>query len=215
MSMSRFMGLIGVFLFIGLAWGFSRDRRAIHWPTVMWALGLQWALGLVVLKGDALAAALGFLPFPPMAGWLALGLAALPFLRRFSVRRRPLPSGLRGRPGARLDRALLLAALVVALRGNLVAAGIQAARQGANNLMAFAAAGAGFVFGPLAAPSGAPVLGPGGVPVGSLGMVFAFVVLPTIVFVASLFAILYHLGVMQRVIGGFARALTRVPHQSH
>jgi nucleoside permease NupC len=138
--MNRFMGLIGVFLFIGLAWGFSRDRRAIHWRTVIWALGLQWALGLVVLKGGVVAEAMAFLPLPPMAGWLALCLAALPFLRRFSARRRPLPSGLRGRPGARLDRALLLAALVVALRGNLVAAGIQVARQGANNLMAFAAA---------------------------------------------------------------------------
>jgi len=41
-------------------------------------------------------------------------------------------------------------------------------------------------------------------------MVFAFVVLPTIIFVASIFAVLYHLGLMQRVITGFARGLNRV-----
>ena len=91
-----------------------------------------------------------------------------------------------------------------------MAAAVAALRRGVASLMGFAAEGAGFVFGPLAAPGGAPVLDPGGSAVGSLGMVFAFVVLPTIIFVASIFGVLYHLGVMQRVIGGFARCLGRV-----
>jgi CNT family concentrative nucleoside transporter len=56
--------------------------------------------------------------------------------------------------------------------------------------------GAEFVFGPkLAAPDG-PV-----------GFVFAFRVLPTVIFVAALFAVLYHLGVMQWVVRGFARVM--------
>jgi CNT family concentrative nucleoside transporter len=45
------------------------------------------------------------------------------------------------------------------------------------------------VFGPLGKQGG-----------GSIGFVFAFQVLPTIIFVAALFAILYHLGVMQVIV---------------
>jgi CNT family concentrative nucleoside transporter len=53
--------------------------------------------------------------------------------------------------------------------------------------------GAGFVFGSaLVNPQG-----PG-------GFVFGFRVLPTVIFVAALFAVLYHLGVMQWVVRGFA-----------
>ena len=41
-------------------------------------------------------------------------------------------------------------------------------------------------------------------PKGPAGFVFAFRVLPTVIFVAALFAVLYHLGVMQWVVRGFA-----------
>ena len=45
---------------------------------------------------------------------------------------------------------------------------------------------------------------------GTLGFIFAFQVLPTIIFVAALFAILYHLGVMQVIVTLFARVMTRL-----
>ena len=54
--------------------------------------------------------------------------------------------------------------------------------------------GAGFVFGRRARS----------IPQGPAGFVFAFRVLPTVIFVAALFAVLYHLGVMQWVVRGFA-----------
>lgn len=41
----------------------------------------------------------------------------------------------------------------------------------------------------------------------SFGMVFAFQVLPTIIFISALFAVLYHIGVMQIVIRFFARLM--------
>jgi len=41
----------------------------------------------------------------------------------------------------------------------------------------------------------------------SLGMIFAFQVLPTIIFISALFAVLYHIGVMQLVIRLFARLM--------
>jgi CNT family concentrative nucleoside transporter len=47
-------------------------------------------------------------------------------------------------------------------------------------------------------------------PAGPAGFVFAFRVLPTIVFVAALFAVLYHLGIMQVVVRGVAWVTARV-----
>ena len=44
----------------------------------------------------------------------------------------------------------------------------------------------------------------------SLGVVFAFQVLPAIIFVSALFAILYYLGVMQLVVKAFAIAMNKV-----
>jgi CNT family concentrative nucleoside transporter len=41
----------------------------------------------------------------------------------------------------------------------------------------------------------------------SYGMIFAFQVLPTIIFISALFAVLYHIGVMQLVIRFFARLM--------
>ncbi|MFT4605683.1 MAG: CNT family concentrative nucleoside transporter, partial [Rhodothermales bacterium] len=58
-------------------------------------------------------------------------------------------------------------------------------------VLEFTTAGAEFVFGPLALPPGTE---------GSMGFFFAFQVLPTIVFFGSLMALLYHLGVMQKIV---------------
>ncbi len=62
-------------------------------------------------------------------------------------------------------------------------------------ILNFTTEGAAFVFGSLAQNPGHP---------DSLGSFFAFQVLPTIIFFASLMAILYHLGVMQKVVQGMA-----------
>jgi CNT family concentrative nucleoside transporter len=48
------------------------------------------------------------------------------------------------------------------------------------------------------------LFGPLGVPDGSLGSIFAFQVLPTIIFISAFFAVLYHIGVMQIVIRALA-----------
>jgi concentrative nucleoside transporter, CNT family len=81
-----------------------------------------------------------------------------------------------------------------------------------NRLLGFAGVGAAFVFGPLGdsnvwsrAMTGA--LGPSGA---QYGVIFAFQVLPTIIFIAALFAILYYFGVMQVVVRMFAVLMHRV-----
>ena len=55
----------------------------------------------------------------------------------------------------------------------------------------FALSGAQFVFGDLASST-------------NFGFIFAFQVLPTIIFFASLMAVLYHLGIMQKIVQGMA-----------
>ena len=81
-----------------------------------------------------------------------------------------------------------------------------------NRLLDFAFVGAGFVFGPLGDTAVWPrimtgALGPEGA---RYGVVFAFQVLPTIIFIAALFAILYYFGVMQLVVRLFAVVMHRV-----
>ena len=62
-----------------------------------------------------------------------------------------------------------------------------------------ATVGSEFVFGSKLVDPGGPV-----------GFVFAFRVLPTVIFVAALFAVLYHLGLMQWLVRGFAWIMTRL-----
>ncbi|HSP87446.1 MAG TPA: nucleoside transporter C-terminal domain-containing protein, partial [Ignavibacteriaceae bacterium] len=64
----------------------------------------------------------------------------------------------------------------------------------------FTTEGAEFVFGALAKSPGS---------VGSLGMFFAFQVLPTIIFFASLMSILYYLGIMQRIVQAMAWVMAK------
>lgn len=67
-----------------------------------------------------------------------------------------------------------------------------------NKLLSFAFVGSEFVFGNL------------GMQHSSFGFIFAFQVLPTIIFIAAVFAFLYHIGVMQIFIRAFAWVMTRV-----
>src|SRR5215210_5558883 len=81
-----------------------------------------------------------------------------------------------------------------------------------NKLLGFAFVGSSFVFGPLGNKEVWPrimtnVLGEEGA---RYGVVFAFQVLPTIIFIAALFAILYYFGVMQFVVRLFAIVMNRV-----
>jgi CNT family concentrative nucleoside transporter len=70
-----------------------------------------------------------------------------------------------------------------------------------NRLLQFAFVGSQFVFGRLGMPGG------GG---DNIGFIFAFQVLPTIIFIAALFAILYYVGAMQVVVKLFAQVMTRL-----
>ncbi len=48
--MARFTGLLGLIVFLSLAYALSTDRRAIRWRTVAWGLGLQVVFAFLVIK---------------------------------------------------------------------------------------------------------------------------------------------------------------------
>ncbi|HKH98523.1 MAG TPA: NupC/NupG family nucleoside CNT transporter [Candidatus Sulfotelmatobacter sp.] len=130
--MGRFTGILGLFTMLALAFVFSTNRRAIRLKTVLWGLGLQFALAVFVLR-------------VPSGEWLFAKLG-----------------------------------------------------DGAKHLLDFSYYGSEFVFGTL------------GKQQSSLGLIFAFQVLPTIIFIAAFFAVLYHLGVMQLIIRAGAWIMTTV-----
>lgn len=119
---------------VGVAYGLSKDRRAVKLRLVLWGVGLQWGLGVLLLRVPAGREALA---------WASTGVQVV------------------------LEQSY---------------------------------AGSAFVFGEMGAPQGGDT---------GLGTLFAFQVLPTIIFVASLFSILYYLGVMQWVVRGLAWLMMR------
>jgi CNT family concentrative nucleoside transporter len=68
----------------------------------------------------------------------------------------------------------------------------------AKHLLDFSYVGSSFIFGELGKADS------------SLGLIFAFQVLPTIIFIAAFFAVLYHIGVMQLIIRAAAWVMTVV-----
>ncbi|RIV26810.1 NupC/NupG family nucleoside CNT transporter [Fibrisoma montanum] len=134
--MSRFTGLIGIVLILGIAYAMSNNRKAINYRTVGVGLALQFGLAVFVLKT-------------------------------------PIGQQIFQRLGYYVDRLL----------------------QKANT-------GAEFVFSPLVKTDLLTrAFGP------ENNFIFFFKVIPTIIFVAVLVNIFYHLGIMQRVVAVMARVM--------
>ena len=129
--MSRFTGVIGLIVIVGVAVLFSANRRAIQKRVLLWGLGLQFAFAFLVLK--------------------------TPFAWAF-----------------------------------------QSISDGVNHMLSYADEGSQFVFGKL------------GFNQPPVGLVFAFQVLPIVIFIASFFAILYYFGIMQFLVRWMAILMLRV-----
>lgn len=123
----RAVSAVGFFVMIGLAWAASADRRAFPLRAVLWGIGLQFALAVILLRTQ-------------------------------------VGHGFFG-----------------------------AVNTGVNRFLLYANEGTRFVFGPLM----------------DTGFSFALNVLPLIIFMGSFFAVLYHLGLVQRVVGVLAWLLAR------
>lgn len=162
-------------------------------------------VGVAIAAGGlcALGATVGHLPrLQPLSGLILIMTIAY----CFSINRRAID--LRT-VGWGLTLQIVFALIVLKTTyGKIV---FQALAAVVNKLLDFAFVGSAFVFGPLGDKVVWPqimtkVLGPPGA---QYGVIFAFQVLPTIIFIAALFAILYYFGVMQVVVRAFAVMMRR------
>lgn len=90
---------------------------------------------------------------------------------------------------------LVLAILILIVPG--VSTIFDVISKGFTSVIAFTAAGSGFMFGNIVKD------------MSSFGYIFAFQVLPTIVFFSALTAVLYYFGILQKIVYGLAWLLTR------
>ena len=117
-----------------------------------------------------------------------LGLAYIFSTNRRAIRLKTVAWGL----GLQITFAIFV------LRVDLGRRIFQAAGDAANRVLSYSYVGSEFVFGPLGQRGS------------SIGFIFAFQVLPTVIFICALFAILYHYGIMQFIIRIAAWAMTRI-----
>src|ERR1700758_1000324 len=117
-----------------------------------------------------------------------LGLAYIFSTNRKAIRLKTVAWGL----GLQIVFAILV--LKIDFGRNL----FQAAGNAVNHLLSYSFVGSQFVFGDLGKQGS------------SMGFFFAFQVLPTIIFIAAFFAVLYHFGIMQFIIRIAAWVMTRV-----
>ena len=140
MDIYNLISFLGIFVFMVVAWVFSRNRRNINWRVVFWGGVLQLLFALFIFH-------------------IPVGLFLFNWINAAVVK-----------------------------------------------VLSFANSGMYFVFGPLAIPPGAT--GPAGEK--SIGFILAFQALPAVIFFSSLTALLYHLGIMQRIVKAFAFIFTRL-----
>ena len=139
----RLISLLGWFAMLAIAWAISYNRKMFPWRTVIWGVGLQFTLAVLILK---------------------------------------TPWG-----GALFEFA-----------GKVI-----------QKLILFSNEGCKFVFGPLADENLlTDKFGPGN------SVIFAILVMGTIIIVACLSSLLYHWGILQWVVRGFAWVMRKIMRTS-
>ena len=177
----------------------ARPSNRREHGTELWIIGTA----LVLALGAIAAASMGVTKAQPLAGAIViLGIAYALSTDRRSIDLKTVAWGL----------SLQIVFALLVLKNPVGQAVFRTLGDGITRLLEFANVGASFVFGPLGDKQAWPmlmtkVLGAEGA---RYSMIFAFQVLPTIIFIAALFAILYYFGVMQLVVRFFAWAMRKV-----
>ena len=204
-----FQALCGILLIIAGGYIFSENRRKIHWKTVVAGIFLQISIAALILKGSWIASFLHFFSMPLYTALWILAIQAffLLLMVRFASRWSEISLSW-------FKRIFWIELFFVAVRFNLIESFFDSIKMGAMKLRDYSTVGAEFVYGILGSKSSmdaALVYHQDGLEkVKSVGFIFAFQVLPTIIFVASLFAILYHLGIMQIMIRAIASVIHKI-----
>jgi len=195
--MERFTAVIGFLAILAIAWALSVNRKAIKWRPVLWGLVLQIAVAILVLKGTNIESALSVIALPLThkgAALVFIGIAILAWVI--------------AKYAAAAAKAIWIAFGVstayLFLTFNLLAYTFEKMKEVVNKLIGFTGEGAKFVFGVLGDNQKmGSVFGP------DRAVIFATQILPTIIFIASIFAVLYYIGVMEVVVRFFAKVMLR------
>ncbi|MFH0803152.1 MAG: nucleoside transporter C-terminal domain-containing protein [bacterium] len=193
----RLAALIGFVVIVFIAFILCNNKRRINPRTFFWGITLQFIFAFMVLRGADIMSFMGV--FLPGRGryytiFLLLQIVAFFFIgRAFKTKEASTEMGMLW-----FKRVMLFEGLIIMLRWNLLEKFFVGAREVVTRIISFSVEGATFVFGSLATDN-KPV-----------GFIFAFGVLPTIIFVASIFAIMYYYGIMQVVVRSFARLMVRI-----
>ena len=115
----------------------------------------------------------------------------------FSSNRKRIPWRLVG-----IGMALQFIIAVLVLKVDIVRVGVDAVSNFFVRILDFNRAGTEFLFGSLITNTA------------SFGFLFAFNVLPTIIFFSALTSLLFYLGILQKIVYGFARVMTRTMNLS-
>ncbi|SHH39673.1 concentrative nucleoside transporter, CNT family [Clostridium collagenovorans DSM 3089] len=129
--MNKFIGIIGILIFLLIAYLISADKKKINWKLVLMGMVSQVIFALIILK--------------------------LPIGQKF----------------------------------------FQGISDAITRLLNYGAEGASFVFGDL-------------VDTNKSGFIFAIQVLPTIVFFSALMSVLYHIGIMQIIVGALSKVICKL-----
>ncbi len=184
-------GIFGLAVLIGIAYAFSKNRSAVDWKLVLTGITLQVVFAIFVILGPQMVAVLArisdSLPAAIMGFAKASILASLVLAaaRHFS-----------GDPrfGRLAAYAFGIAAVLsLPFMGNI----FDVLAKGFVSILEFVTEGSSFVFAGL-------------VDIPKSGFIFAFQVLPTIIFFAALMGVLYHMGVMQLIVRWMTIGITKV-----
>lgn len=158
------------------------------WPKLVWLMG--------ILGASAIAAFLLFLLMKTISfTWILLGILLVMLLNKYLLKSQKIKPYL----SAILIIALFTAPAAYGIYGKEI---FQTFSDGVAKFLSLSLYGAEFLFGNLAKGEyffPATNSWPG------FGYLFAFVVLPTIVFFGGFMAVLYHFGIMQKIVEGMAK----------
>ena len=189
------IGILGIFVLLGMAWLISYDKKNIPFKVIFWGIGLQFIFAIIVIKTNYLS-------------FLGMGaLATLILFYQYSE----YSKYNKIRPAHIITPILLISGITYCVYYNHTGSDIMSAfSQSMKYFLDLSDYGAKFLFGNLAdynffGPWGKDYNFPNEGTWPGFGFQFAFKVLPTIIFFGGMMSVLYYLGIIQKIINSLSK----------
>tara|TARA_Y100001960_G_scaffold121820_1_gene130063 strand:- start:203 stop:1690 length:1488 start_codon:yes stop_codon:yes gene_type:complete len=186
----NFIGIIGIFVLLGLAWLMSYDKKNIPFRIIFWGIGLQILFAVIILRTDYWSfIGMGILCCLIMAYQFSQIENGKKALKDFLT---PILIGM-----------LLTEIMIYCIYYSYTGGAIMKDFSGhIANFLSLSDYGAKFLFGNLADNQ---LFFPDHDTWPGFGFQFAFKVLPTIIFFGGMMSILYYLGIIQKIINSLSK----------